>query len=163
MPRSVKVAICKRDEGDLTVNLARQILPVLGINAELSYLESGKPVLSDGTHVSVSHSHGLFVMAVAKDVIGVDLEKIRPVNYVPVLKRLGEADCDLISFFKLWTRVESVFKADGADYLSYKTSELKTLSFSTGEYVLSISSTDFEHSVEFLDLTGDEIKFEILR
>ena len=159
----VIVAVCRHSQGDSSKVMAGRILGKLGVSVSLDYDATGKPVLSDGNHASVSHSHGLFVMAIAPSCVGVDLEKVRDVNYAPVLARFGEDDGGLRAFYELWTRAESVFKAQGGTMDGYKHTELVSQTYESNEYVLTISSTNFDQGVEFLYLSEDLPKFEFLR
>ena len=83
----------------------------------------GKPFLSGSDlHVSISHSAEAVVCAVSTDHVGIDIEKIRPVErklveYVCtererayVLKQ--DEGCDE-RFFEVWTAKEASYKHDG--------------------------------------------------
>jgi 4'-phosphopantetheinyl transferase len=81
----------------------------------------GRPrVVGHGLEVSVSHSGALVVIAATSaGRVGVDVERVRPIDHVSLsdeICRPGEARPDLepASFYKLWTRKESVLKATGA-------------------------------------------------
>ena len=80
----------------------------------------GRPrVVGHGLEVSVSHSGALVVIAATSaGRVGVDVERVRPIDHVLLggeICRPGEAHLDLgpASFYKLWTRKESVLKATG--------------------------------------------------
>lgn len=146
---AIKVFLFK-EAGHDTKSVVSRILLETGIDAELSYLNDGKPVLTNGYFVSVSHSHGLLSIALSSEPIGIDVEKKREIKYAPLLRRLGEADRDLIGFLSLWTRAESVFKAEGGSIESYKTTSLLTETYATGEYILSLSYPNNVRSVDFL-------------
>jgi 4'-phosphopantetheinyl transferase len=81
----------------------------------------GRPtVVGLGLEVSVSHSGALVVIAATgAGRVGVDVERVRPIDHVSLSGEIcqpGEAHRDLgpVSFYKLWTRKESVLKATGA-------------------------------------------------
>jgi 4'-phosphopantetheinyl transferase len=83
----------------------------------------GRPrVVGHGLEVSVSHSGALVVIAATSaGRVGVDVERVRPIDHVLLsdeICRPGEAVLDLgpASFYKLWTRKESVLKATGVGF-----------------------------------------------
>lgn len=98
----------------------------LGDRAEtLAYNSHGKPYLPDGDICfNLSHSGDLVVLAVDKDELGVDVERIRP-HPRAVAQRCftgeerqwlyAQRDADL-AFFTLWTGKESVMKAEGLGF-----------------------------------------------
>lgn len=56
----------------------RQLLLSEGYNdSDVSYDESGKPLLSDGKHISISHSHQRAAIGISDKPIGIDLEMQR--------------------------------------------------------------------------------------
>lgn len=91
----------------------------------------GKPVLANGTvHFSLSHSHGLVMVAIAPVEVGCDIERIDPdLEWQPLAERFfspGEQQAlrDLPetrarrAFFDCWSRKEAYVKAIGLG-LSY--------------------------------------------
>lgn len=88
----------------------------------------GKPFIPGGPEFNISHSHEVVVLAVAERCsVGIDIEKIRPVNiddfsgYLPEVANLRETDDpDLASriFFDCWTKKEAVMKGDGKGLLA---------------------------------------------
>lgn len=86
----------------------------------------GKPVLADGgLHFSLSHSHGLIMLAIGPVEIGCDIERIDPdLEWPPLAERLfsrlerrqllalAEAPARR-AFFDCWTRKEAYVKALG--------------------------------------------------
>ncbi len=56
----------------------RMLLQYLGYSDfDLSYDEAGKPHLSDGKHISISHSHEFSCICISDGIIGIDLEKLK--------------------------------------------------------------------------------------
>lgn len=91
----------------------------------------GKPVLRDGSlHFSLSHSHGLMMLAVAEVEVGCDIEWIDlDLDWPPIAERLfAPAECEALGrlhedqarrgFFDCWARKEAYVKALGQG-LSY--------------------------------------------
>ena len=44
---------------------------------DLTYDEAGKPHLSDGKHISISHSHEFSCICISDELMGIDLEKLK--------------------------------------------------------------------------------------
>ena len=83
--------------------------------------ENGKPVLS-GVHFNISHSDHQVVCAFSKGGrLGVDLEKIKPVDFKDFTSMFSTkewiaihgSDDPLRMFYWFWTRKESIIKALG--------------------------------------------------
>jgi 4'-phosphopantetheinyl transferase len=94
----------------------------------IAYSGAGKPMLADllaGLHFSVSHSHELAVIAVARRPVGIDIEHLRALEnpeglvrrffsqaeqetYLALPTNLREA-----GFFRGWTSKEAIIKARG--------------------------------------------------
>lgn len=157
----IKVALRPHHEGEVTADVVQEVLNRVGLSCEFSYAEDGRPVIDKG-YISISHSNGLIAVAISDTPVGVDLEKVRGVNYQPVLHRFNEPDEGLERFFQLWTRAESVFKVEGGAVSNYRATALKTMTYQVIDYVLSISSTDFTHGVDFLVFEGAPSKIEFL-
>ena len=76
----------------------------------------GKPYLSSHPHIhfSLSHSEQCAVCAVSDHLIGIDVEKVRPVSSRMKKKRLNlPADSDDITAIRRWTIMESYGKMLG--------------------------------------------------
>ena len=56
----------------------RMLLQHLGYtDYDLTYDEAGKPHLSDGKHISISHSHEFSCICISNKLMGIDLEKLK--------------------------------------------------------------------------------------
>ena len=149
--------------GDLTVK--KLISDFSGINAEeikLSADENGKPFpIAQNLHISISHSHDYVACAVSKTPIGIDIEKISPIN-LKVAKRFcnktelkyifGKAPsdddlvyterCDLLQrFYEVWTAKEAFCKKTGVGISvinEIEFSKIKVSSFISNGYYISI-------------------------
>jgi phosphopantetheinyl transferase len=56
----------------------RMLLQHLGYtDYDLTYDEAGKPHLSDGKHISISHSHEFSCICISNELMGIDLEKLK--------------------------------------------------------------------------------------
>lgn len=78
--------------------------------------EFGKP-LSDNCYFNISHSKGVVVFVKDRVPIGVDIEKIRPVenNLIDYISSNEEKDFikNEVNFFEIWTNKESLTKNIG--------------------------------------------------
>jgi phosphopantetheinyl transferase len=151
------------NDGAITSAVVNQILAANGVAGQYQKDKDGKPLPVAGYYLSVSHTKGLIAVALSDAPIGVDVEQIRDVNYAPVLKRWGMDDCGKSAFFELWTRAESAFKLAGGQITPCERTGLKTRTYTALDYVLSISSTDFNHCVDFRVENGCKLNFEFLR
>lgn len=86
---------------------------------DIFYNEYGKPLV-DGLFFNLSHSGEYVVLAVDKDEIGVDIEKISPSKRYSVQNRFCKEELALLQnsnsnriFYQLWTGKESYLKAIG--------------------------------------------------
>ena len=87
--------------------------------AEIVREHGEKPRFCDGVpaHFSVSHSHGVVMVGISHTEIGVDIEKIRPVNYAKFSFMEAEDEED---FFRRWTERESYLKFTGAGLKDFR-------------------------------------------
>ena len=103
----------------------------------------GKPFLSGSDlFVSISHSDEVVVCAVDDSAVGIDVEKIRPVDrklitYVCTERELAyvlQDETDIpCRFFEVWTAKEAAYKHDGG---STPLRAIETLSRSKQQYVI---------------------------
>ncbi len=73
--------------------------------------EGAKPRFdTDEAYFNLSHSHGVIMLAISHAPIGVDIEKVREIDY----KKFNFIDADDIDdFFEKWTERESYLKFTG--------------------------------------------------
>ena len=80
----------------------------------------GKPYFEEsGIYFNISHTESLQAVAIGTSEVGVDIEKIRPVN-LQVAKRFSKEEYDYIKakdsterFFEIWTKKEAYLKYKG--------------------------------------------------
>ena len=81
--------------------------------------ENGVPLPFNGIYWSVTHKTGYVAGVIARERIGIDLEKIRSVKEALYRKTANESEWGLsnsnktVLFFRYWTSKESVIKASG--------------------------------------------------
>ena len=148
---------------------------VLGVRSDeqLRYNEYGRPELADGTvQFNLSHGGCYAVLAVSRNVVGVDVEPVgeRPPVVIPrrylTPDELGwlEEDPSPERFAWLWTRLESVLKADGRGF-TLEGREFSVLESGcpwyletfdhNGHTVSCAAATPFE--IQFNELTAEEL------
>lgn len=117
---------------------------------EIATDEKGKPYAKNiNIHFNISHSHDLVVCVISDENIGIDIEKIRPVNlslaktvcteneltYLFGKKptdedyTLCENEKILKRFFNIWTTKEAYFKCTGTGITNLKSVDCTTLNF----------------------------------
>ena len=104
--------------------LLKQGLESFGLDNDLEKIEfqkNGKPILS-GIHFNISHSDHHVICGFTKEgQIGIDLEKINPINFDDFRTIFSEkewlsiesANDPMRTFYWFWTRKESIIKALG--------------------------------------------------
>lgn len=96
-------------------NLVYEVFP----EGELCFTDKGKPYISGiSEDLSISHSEDIVVIAVSASAVGVDIEKIRHVDYSNIIKyamtdREKANITSPIDFYRYWTVKEAYAKATG--------------------------------------------------
>ncbi len=135
IPESMQAACLKyKSNKDRQAGLVGKLLLMVGLRrlglgetalADLSYNRFGRPYLPGKIDFNISHSGNCVLIGIGTEMkIGVDVEKIRPVeilnfgNAIPEkqLRLILSASDPLNSFFDYWTKVECVLKAEGGGF-----------------------------------------------
>ena len=95
---------------------------------DLFYTSDGKPHLSDGKHITISHSHHFSSIAISEKPVGIDLELRRD-----LIRKLGPKFCvseyefldiNAINYIRqltvIWGAKEAVFKIENKVGISFK-------------------------------------------
>ena len=105
----------------------RMLLQHLGYtDYDLSYDEAGKPHLSDGKHISISHSHEFSCICISDELMGIDLEKLKEktlkiaprfmeVNHLENLATSEQIEKATV----IWGVKESIFKIKNEKGISF--------------------------------------------
>ena len=89
---------------------------------KLKYSKWDKPYFNEGPEFSISHSRNLVAVVVAeKFPVGIDVQYCKPADYTQYFDLLNQHDLDVINhskeplttFYEIWTKKESISKADG--------------------------------------------------
>ena len=108
-------------------SLAKQLLLYRhNLDGKINYLSNGKPVLTNGQYISISHSGEYVVVAVGKESVGIDIERKNPKLH-KISSRFYHPD-DVVPQNKdaltqlqyVWTAKESIYKLAGVAGLSFK-------------------------------------------
>ena len=107
--------------------LVQELLQSLGItNAVLHRHPNGQPYLTGcDLYVSISHSHQMVACALSADPIGIDIERIKPLDF-KICRHLcteeEKAYCgeNLHRLFEIWTAKEAYFKKQGTGITDLK-------------------------------------------
>ncbi len=107
----------------------RNILLAIGISdKDLIYDEFGKPFLSDGTYISISHSFNYAVVYLSKSNVGVDIEKQQEKIIRLASKFCNENESNskpdsiqkqIRYFTQIWSAKEAVYKMCNSRSLSF--------------------------------------------
>ncbi|UOE58255.1 4'-phosphopantetheinyl transferase superfamily protein [Priestia filamentosa] len=131
--------------------LINEIYKIKSNDIQFTYNKYGKPFLRDiEISYNISHSYDWLVCVIDKSSVGIDIEKIRPLN-LNIAKRFfsNEEFCEIISrdkvmqldyFFELWTLKESFLKFLG-----------------TGMYTSLNSFTIKKHKSRYTILSRDKL------
>lgn len=115
---------------------------------EFSLTESGKPAaVNCNAFFNISHSGDLVICAVSGKEIGIDIERIRPINPKAAERFACPAELDYIrssktGFFEIWTLKEAYFKCIGTGLGA----DIKNVSFKIDENGVICSESGFECS-----------------
>ncbi len=94
-------------------------------NATFVHGKRGKPHLPDRRPFNLTHAGDYAVLALAGDAVGVDIERIRDIDWEKVSQRfyhpdeqafLAKADDPRATFFTIWTLKEAYLKAEGQGF-----------------------------------------------
>ena len=119
--------------------------------------EFGKPFAKNlPVHFSISHSNNTVICAVADKEIGIDIEKIRPINPKAAEKFATKTELEYIAsnqsgLFEIWTLKEAYFKCIGTGLGS----DIKSVFFNINPSGIICSESGFECS--FIDIDEDYI------
>lgn len=136
----------------------RQVLRQLNIaDIDLTYDKNGKPSLSSGEHISISHSFDYAVVVISKENVGVDIELIREkivrlsgkfcneneLNNAPI-----ELGLKLDYLTEIWSVKEALFKMCNSRSLSFAQDMnvnvvLKQAEISQGEFQVKLKYHSF--------------------
>jgi len=105
----------------------RMLLQHLGYtDYDLTYDEAGKPHLSDGKHISISHSHEFSCICISDELMGIDLEKLKEKTLkiaprfmeVKHLENLSISE-QVVKATVIWGVKESIFKIKNEKGISF--------------------------------------------
>lgn len=105
----------------------RMLLQHLGYtDYELTYDEDGKPHLSDGKHISISHSHEFSCICISNKLMGIDLEKLKEKTLKIAPRFMEVKHLENLSTFEqiekatvIWGVKESIFKIKNEKGISF--------------------------------------------
>jgi 4'-phosphopantetheinyl transferase len=100
--------------------------------ANIQVNEFGKPFLDGNIHFNISHTDHYVVCAVSDHPVGIDIERVHPIEPSDYYRFLGphdsmtleKAEDKIETFFKIWTQKESILKLLGTG-INSKLPEIK--------------------------------------
>lgn len=105
----------KKEAKALTLKLGKS---VLNKDIKIEYTDSGKPYILDSSYgISISHSKDMALVAISENLIGADIEIIRPFNEKLIKTYFSPDETAFIDsdekFFTIWTVKEAYLKLTG--------------------------------------------------
>ena len=105
----------------------RMLLQYLGYtDYDLTYDEAGKPHLSDGKQISISHSHEFSCICISDELMGIDLEKLKDKTLKIAPRFMEVKHLENLSISKqiekatvIWGVKESIFKIKNEKGISF--------------------------------------------
>lgn len=131
---------------------------------DLFYTNDGKPHLSDGKHITISHSHHLSAIAISSKPVGIDLElrrdlikKLGPKFCVSEYEFLNMQENDYIrQLTVIWGAKEAVFKIENKVGISFK-DHIFVQNFQMNHQKSKVI-LDFENETKIFDMNFYEIE-----
>lgn len=128
--RQARVRALGVSRRDALLSLAAGLLlyGVFGEATQHAHFERGKrgkPHLPDQTPFNITHAGDYAVLALSSQAVGVDLERIRPIDWRKISARyfhpeertyLEQSPDPAAEFFHIWTLKESYLKAEGLGF-----------------------------------------------
>ena len=110
-----KSADPKKESKMLALSLGKS---VLNKDIKIEYEKSGKPYIFDSSYgISISHSKDMALVAINEDLVGADIEVVRPFNEKLIKTYFSPEEISFIDspekFFTVWTVKEAYLKLTG--------------------------------------------------
>ncbi len=112
-------------KGFLSVRMLLQHIGYDDFN--LFYDKFGKPHLTDGNHISISHSHSFSAIAISSKPIGLDVEQVKEKILKIASRYMDVAHLENLSEFEkmkkatvIWGIKESIFKIKNTEGISFR-------------------------------------------
>jgi 4'-phosphopantetheinyl transferase len=124
--RSIDISQLKNKNHQKQLLVKNMLLKQYNLTPFLQYQSSGKPYLTDGRYISISHSNHLAGVVVHKEPVGLDIETNNPklLKIAPRFVSAGDTKMpfldELTGLQFLWTAKESIYKLAGIQGLSFK-------------------------------------------
>ena len=144
----------------------RKLLQQAGYNDfDLYYDEFGKPYLSDGTHLSITHSHEFSAIIISNEIAGIDIELQRD-KIIKIADKFASTEFDFLNSDKtedyikkltvIWGAKESIFKIRNEAGISFK-DHIKVKQFENNDKK-TIAQLHFDNIIKDFDIYFEEIE-----
>jgi phosphopantetheinyl transferase len=138
----------------------RVLLLSFGIDLEIKYRESGKPIINEG-HISISHSRNTVIIGYSKEhLIGVDIEYFNPKIHRIKFKFLSEIEKERFdiedekTLTLIWSIKEAIYKMEDIPGLMFKEHILVHAIHDRGD--VRVIKNGLEHDYLFDHLSYDK-------
>lgn len=134
------------------LKMASKQMDVKLSEADIANTENGKPYFKNypDFHFNISHTDGAIAISFSNFPVGVDIEKIRNVNFDVAKRYFNENEKAYIlennkninrRFFEIWTKKEAYIKRYGLTLKELKNTDTSHIhTFQKGEYIISVCS-----------------------
>lgn len=127
-------------------------------DSDLNYNVAGKPELSDGVYISITHSHQFSAIILSAKPVGIDIEKQRGKIENIANKFVSEKESEWLNkaqntiklLTAIWGTKESIYKLYGQPGLSFK-QHIEVAPFTINE-TFTRASVHFKDKIEFFDV-----------
>jgi len=143
----------------------RQLLAIAQYSdADLTYFETGKPMLIDGVEISITHSYDYAAIILSEQPVGIDIEKQRAKINQIAPKFVSEKETEYLEntenkiekLTTIWCIKEAIYKLFNTPGLSFK-NHIDVAPFEKDAPYTKVA-VNYNAKVEFYDV--DIIKFE---
>jgi len=132
---------------------------------DLYYNSSGKPLLKDGKHISITHSYTFSAIIVSDQAVGIDIEKQRnkilriASKFTPIQEylTLNNTDARVRKLTIVWGAKESIYKLYSQEGLSFlKHIDVKDFNFEDQKTTSKVyyNGNQSEYALNFLEFEG---------
>lgn len=124
-----RLALMKSEQHRCAYLAVRHLLAIAQyVDADLTYTDEGKPMLSDGVHISITHSYNYAAIILSELAVGIDIEKQRQKITQIAPKFISEKESEYLAdnqnlvqtLTNIWCVKEAVYKLYGTAGLSFK-------------------------------------------
>lgn len=165
----MRLSSMKSEQHQLGFLSVRHLLAQIGMtDFDLFYDKTGKPFLTNGLHISITHSFEFSAIATCDQNLGIDIEQQRD-KIIHISNKFCDSEFDFLdkneneyvkNFTKIWGAKECVFKIENQKGISFK-NHISVHSFDKEDSKMKVL-LNFEGSTSLFEMHPIEIENYIL-